>query len=126
MKRFIKIFFIFVTLFLLLNTNTQQLSNRISNSDFLNHFISQSNQPIEKITVQIDNNENYLAKSNSYQETIIASRKQNEQGFNFSNDISPKLKDNYRIFYKDYKKLLYISPYNISSYLRNNICTRAP
>ena len=126
MKRFINIFLIFAALFLLLNANSQQLSSKISNSQILNHFISQSVNQVEKISIPVTSGENYLVKSNNFSETIASSRKQNEFGFNFFNDLTIKLKDNYKILYKDYRKILYISPYNISSYLKNNICTRAP
>ena len=101
MKRFIKVFFVFIALFLLLNAHIPQLNSKISNSQILNHFISQSDNNIEKISIHIDIGENYLVKSNNFSETIAVPRKQNELGFNFANDFAIRLKDNYKILYKN-------------------------
>ena len=126
MKKFLKIFFIFVSLFILLNTNSQQLSNKISNFHVLNHFISQNDNHTEKISLKLNTNENYIVKSNSFSETIVASRKQNELGLNLSKDFTAKNSNIITYTKIKYKKILYFNPYNTLFRLRNDICTRAP
>ena len=91
----------------MLGSNIDGLSAKISDSQILNHFISQNIKSDSAINLKINNDRKYLVKSNSISESVYLSRKPNQLTFISSDDFVLKNSLVLRIYNSLYKKVLF-------------------
>jgi len=128
-KNFIKIFFIFLCFFIPLSANAfnTQVDSGLNiyekQQNIINNFTISHND----FGIQPLKNENSIAASNSNNHELVPF---NERKDSFSNSTIFKSNNQNKLlqqfFYINYSQSYTGSSHKISSYLKNEICTRAP
>lgn len=119
MKNFIKFILIFLSLFITLGANASDIQNYQSPT-----VISTADEVIKVLPDEFDN---AISASNSKNHEILSLGDRKiyfGNGLVLKSSAQNKLLQQY--FNKEYNKLFISSSHKISSYLKNEICTRAP
>lgn len=131
MKNFIKLFFIILSFFISLGTgncSAQDCDVRIiSLNTYSQEIIDDINIPREEVLITPVKNESYLVPTNSRNYKITpANDKKDSYSRGSLDKTSNQNKLFQQIFYNKYNQLFLSTSHKISSYLQNEICTRAP
>lgn len=127
MKKFIKIFFTALCLFIPIfasATGVNQLPPQLQQLQFIEAHSSQNN---ESSCFNKNNNETSIAAVNTRNlELSVLQDRKNPKSFGNIDKSRAHNKLIQQIFTSDYNKLYFRTSHKISSYLKNEICTRAP
>lgn len=126
MKKFLKLFLICVCFFISLATNAHGIEWHANGINCTQQIINSATQQ-EELLVNLDNRNNAISASNNQKYEISATNSQKNNSYSGTLDkVAYGSKLLQQIFTTNYNKILYSSSHKISSYLKNEICTRAP
>lgn len=127
MKNFIKLFFITLCIFLPLFANADGIAQ--CGFDIEPHIVIEnvSKNSAEVLAVQTKKNESSIAAPNfgNFELSAIQDRRNTQSSASFDK-TGAQFRLLQQIFTDKYNKLYYSTSHKISSYLKNEICTRAP
>lgn len=126
MKNLIKLFFIVLCFFITLGANAAGIEyNTLGfQSGSITNTIS---IPDEEIGVQPDENETFFVSSNTQSAELYSQNERKDSFLGGALDkTSAQNKLLQQIFTSKYNKAYHSTSHKISSYLKNEICTRAP
>lgn len=126
MKNFIKLFFICFCLFISLAANACAINWNAADFNSTQQIINSATQQ-EELFVNFDGRTNAISATNNQKNEISSLNSQKNNSFNGTLDkATAGSKLIQQIFTAKYNKSLYSTSHKISSYLKNEICTRAP
>jgi|InofroStandDraft_1065614.scaffolds.fasta_scaffold04542_1 hypothetical protein len=127
MKNVLKLFFICVCFLISLSANACGIDYTALNFTAQPVITDTITIPQEELVINSDKSEHAIAAGNNQRQEIsnISSRKNNFNGGSLDK-TSAQRKLIQQIFTAKYNKTLYSNSHKISSYLKNEICTRAP
>ncbi|MBQ8459282.1 hypothetical protein IJ541_04170 [bacterium] len=117
MKKFLKIFFIFISFFISLGVNA---------CDVKSSYVDYVKPLKQEIFVQNFQDNQAIVSSNSQNLVIYSSNDKKEIYIRSLDKNAPKSRLLNHIFTKNYNKVFISNSHKISSYLKNEICARAP
>ncbi len=126
MKNFIKLFFIVSCFFISLAVNATEIDYGAIN--YTQHgIVNTISIPDEELGIKPSDNETEFVAANAQTNELSApnDRRNNFSGGNIDK-TSAQNKLLQKIFSSNYNKTFYSTSHKISSYLKNEICTRAP
>ena len=126
MKRFFKLFFICVCFFISLAANAHGIDWHAPEFKPTQQVINSANQKQEELIINFDNKSNAISAANNQKFEISATSSQKNSHNGTLDKTATQSKLLQQIFTANYNKTLYSSSHKISSYLKNEICTRAP
>lgn len=127
MKNVLKIFFICVCFFISLSANACGIDFPVPNFSEQPVITDTITIPQEELVINSDKTEHAIASTNSHRHEISnLSNRKNNPGSGSLDKASAQRKYIQQIFINNYNKTLYSNSHKISSYLKNEICTRAP
>lgn len=126
MKNFIKLFFIYFCLFISLASNACTINWQTADFYPIQQVITSTTQQ-EELCINLDDKTNAIFVTNNSKNEISSLNLQKNNSFNGNfNKAATGSKLRQQNFAKKYNEQFYNSSYKISSYLKNEICTRAP
>lgn len=126
MKRFFKLFFICVCFFISLATNAYGIDWHAQEFKTTQQVINPTTKHQEELTINFDIESNAISAANNQKFEISATNSQKNSHNGTLDKTATQSKLLQQIFTANYNKTLYSSSHKISSYLKNEICTRAP
>ncbi len=127
MKNFIKIFFTALCLFIPIFASATGLNQLSAQFQPLQIIETPSSQNNESSCFNKNYNETYIAAVNTRNLELSALQdRRSPQGFGNIDKSSAQNKLLQQIFTSNYNKLYFSTSHKLSSYLKNEICTRAP
>ena len=123
----LKLFFICVCFLISLSANACGIDYNALNFSAQQVITDTITMPQEELVINSDKSEHAIASGTNQRQEIsnVSSRKNNFSGGSIDK-ASDKKKLIQQIFTAKYNKTLYSNSHKISSYLKNEICTRAP
>lgn len=127
MKNILKLFLIYVCFFISLSANACGIDFHAANLSSVPVITDSIRDAQNELSMNNDTKEQAIASANSQRQEIsnISNRKNNFSGGSLDKAAAQQ-KLLQQIFTANYNKTLYSNSHKISSYLKNEICTRAP
>lgn len=126
MKNFIKLFFICVCFIFSLAANAHGINWHAVEVNQTQQILNAATQQ-EELSINFDHTTNAISAANNQKYEISATSSHKQNSYNGTLDkAGTQSKLLQQIFTANYNKTLYSTSHKISSYLKNEICTRAP
>ena len=128
MKNFLKLFLIVVSFFITLSANAQSVStDMLVNLNNNQVIVDKITLPDFELSIEQEHNENVIVASNNRNYELSACHERRNSHVSGCLDrVVNKNKLLQQIFNNQYNKCFCSASHKISSYLKNEICTRAP
>ncbi len=127
MKNVLKLFFICVCFFISLSANACGIEFHAFNFSSSPEITDTITVPQEELILNTDDGKhNIVCTNRQRQEISNSSNRKNNFNSSSTDKATVQRKLIQQIFNTNYNKILYSNSHKISSYLKNEICTRAP